>query len=811
MWDAFALVPGSLLGAVQCVRAAFSPHINSRTRRSWLLLAAGLVAWAAADARWYLLREVVTGVPVTTHALYFSYYALTAGGLLSFPSAARVPRIQFGLDVATVVLGGSMMVSYLVIGPMTAVAGRDPAETAVLVPYAVCDLVLLLASAALVMKPLHPATRPAFWLLALGQVLSFSNGLVYAAEAIIGEYGERSLFPKVYLLVQLLFAASAYAYRRLASSSDAVAPVPDSQARVSLLPYAAIAMGLATLVYAAGREGAAALSALTLGAVALTAVVVARQVMAVQEGARLRVEREARSSEERVRVAALREWRDTFDAIQSPLLVLDADDRLTQLNEGAARLAGRAAPACVGLRLAELARAEPWREARLLAEAARRGGGSGSSRVRDPGGERTWDLSARLFRSGEPGEERVILTFEDVTQRLAAEESARRLEDQLRESQKLETLGTLAGGIAHDFNNVLQAIQGCAEQARRSDSAEAARGYLDRLTQATTRASQLVRQILTFARRGDPERRPVLLGSIVQETVKLMRATLPRTIEIRCAASSDATILADPTQIHQVIMNLCTNAQHAMEVRGGVLELELERVEAGLGPPWTNPRLEGGRWVRLRVRDTGRGMGENIQERIFEPFFTTKGAGRGTGLGLSVAHGIVTSHGGFIQVQSEPERGTVFDVYLREAEGASIPPPLLAGAVALEGRRVLYVDDEEIVAATVTELLETQGAQVVTKTDSLAALEAVRAQPQGFDLAIVDQTMPRMSGIELARELRVLRADLPIVVTSGYGAAISSTRLRSLGASSYLPKPFGIPDLLRAVAEALEARRAGGA
>jgi len=394
-----------------------------------------------------------------------------------------------------------------------------------------------------------------------------------------------------------------------------------------------------------------------------------------------------------------------------------------------------------------------------------------------------------------------VVNCRDISERTRAEAEARRLEAELRHAQKLETLGTLAGGIAHDFNNILQAILGCAELARASEPSEQVRVYLDRLLEASHRARSLLQKILAFGRRSETERRPLLMAPIVQEALKLLEATSPKDIEIRSEGQGDVTVLADPTQILQVVMNLATNAHHAMEESGGVLEILLSRHEATAETPGLAP----GRYSRLRIRDTGHGMAAGVRERIFEPFFTTKGVGKGSGLGLSVVHGIVTSHGGTIRVESTPGQGTTVDVYLPEAEE---PETALAGTEVpgtLEGRHILYVDDEPLVAATVRDLLERRGARVSSHGTPRDALAAVRESGGSCDVAVLDHTMPQMSGVDLARALRELRPTLPIVIVSGYGEAINRDRLATLGVFSYLPKPFGTADLLRAIGEALKA------
>jgi PAS domain S-box-containing protein len=415
----------------------------------------------------------------------------------------------------------------------------------------------------------------------------------------------------------------------------------------------------------------------------------------------------------------------------------------------------------------------------------------------------SWRVLETVGRARPGGAFAAVLNSRDVTERRRAEDAARRLEAQLRQAQKLETLGTLAGGIAHDFNNLLQAIQGCSELARGAASREQANVFLDRMLEATARGRQIVRQILAFGRRTEPEWRPILIGPVLHEAARLVKATFPTNVEVRCEVRSDATVLVDATQIHQVIINLCTNAQHAMEVDGGTLTLELERIQVGAAGPLESVGVPPGAYVRLRVSDTGHGMSDAVKQRLFEPFFTTKGVGEGTGLGLAVAHGIVTGHGGVIQVDSSPGQGASFAVLLPEAEdtvGAAATPSLAAD---LRGKRVLCLDDQAVIAETLRELLEARGARVLAVTAAAEAVAAVRAAPHGFDVAIVDHTMPQHTGMAVIEELRTLAPDLPVVLISGYGEAISAARLRALGVAGYLPKPFGTQDLLRVLAEVL--------
>jgi PAS domain S-box-containing protein len=373
-------------------------------------------------------------------------------------------------------------------------------------------------------------------------------------------------------------------------------------------------------------------------------------------------------------------------------------------------------------------------------------------------------------------------------------------EAELRQAQRIQSLGTLAGGIAHDFNNVLTAIIGNADIVARALPADApAQRALRHIAQASARATHLVARILTFSRHQPPQRSPVTLREVVEEALKLLRATLPAMVQIEASCAADTpAVLADPTQIYQVVTNLGTNAAHAMRPRGGRLTVRLEAVslEADDVPAGLRP----GRHARLTVADTGCGMDTATLDRIFEPFFTTKPVGEGTGLGLSVVHGIVKSHEGAITVESHPGAGTTFRIYFPEAgAGAAAGAPPAAADVRGQGERVLHVDDEEAIVYMTGRLLEGAGYRVSGFTDARRALEAFCADPGGFDVVITDLAMPGLPGLDLAREIRRLRADVPVVLTSGYVRPEDATVLLDLPRAELVLKPRLVTDLAPAL------------
>jgi PAS domain S-box-containing protein len=391
----------------------------------------------------------------------------------------------------------------------------------------------------------------------------------------------------------------------------------------------------------------------------------------------------------------------------------------------------------------------------------------------------------------------------DITER-------KRLEAQMRRAQKMEAIGTLAGGIAHDFNNLLSAMLGYAEMATDDLPSDGrAAEHLREVFAAGKRAKDLIRQILTFSRQAEQERKPVQLHLVVKEVLKLIRASLPTTIEIRQAVQPSGLVLADAIQMHQVLMNLCTNAEHAMRPRGGVLEVRLEPVEVGSTLSARHPSLKLGPHVRLTVRDTGSGMEPAVLERIFDPFFTTKGPGEGTGMGLAMVHGIVADHGGAIAVESAPGRGTRFQIYLPRADAVEVgeAPEIEPGRGAQE--RILVVDDEPSLAYLWSEMLERSGYRVVAFTSSLEALEAFQKAPASFDVAVLDQTMPSLTGDRLARELLRLRPDLPILLCSGVSQTTGEAQDAPPGIRGFLLKPLARRDLVGAVQRLLHGQRAG--
>ena len=379
------------------------------------------------------------------------------------------------------------------------------------------------------------------------------------------------------------------------------------------------------------------------------------------------------------------------------------------------------------------------------------------------------------------------------------------LEQQFLEAQKMEAIGTLAGGIAHDFNNILGIILANAQILEFSGAINReSKETLDQIITASKRARELVRQILAFSRRGKQEKIIMNLKPVVKETIGLLRASLPATIRLEPHIAADTGMLfADPTQMQQVLMNLCTNAAHAMEKEGGVLKIALTNTSIGENDTPLEPGTAPGEYVKLSISDTGHGMQPWILKRIFEPYFTTKETGKGTGLGLSVAHGIVKSHGGAIKVSSIVRKGSVFEIYLPRIKGEASETdefdlPLLTGT-----GRILFVDDEPSLTLMGKKILGRLGYQVQTANSPVEALEMFHSKPGKWDLVITDLTMPELTGVDLAKALLEMRPDLPIILCTGFSDQVNEKTLRSIGVRGLLLKPLTIHELAHAVRMAI--------
>ncbi len=410
------------------------------------------------------------------------------------------------------------------------------------------------------------------------------------------------------------------------------------------------------------------------------------------------------------------------------------------------------------------------------------------------------DLSGEAYR--------ILGSIKDITVQKKEEEERHRLEQQIQHSQRLESLGVLAGGIAHDFNNLLAVIIGLTDMAlkelpKKSPLYE----DLSEVLQAANRAKDLVKQILAFSRQAGEENSPLYLHVIAREVIKMLRATIPPNIEIIDNVDvHSGAIMGNPAQIHQVIINYCTNAIQAMPT-GGKLEIEVKDVTLGDDASRIHPRLSPGSYVRLVVRDTGHGMEPHILERIFDPFFTTKKPGEGTGMGLAVVHGIVTAHGGAIVVESKPGLGSTFYTYFPRIDNPIIVEQITDEESYHGSEKILFVDDEESVCKLGKRVLSQMGYQVEVYQNPLSALAAFTQSPEKFDLVVTDHAMPKMSGEVLARWIKELRPDIPVIIFTGFSADWTQEELLKSGIEDVVMKPIVARDLAKRIRKVLDKRK----
>jgi PAS domain S-box-containing protein len=509
---------------------------------------------------------------------------------------------------------------------------------------------------------------------------------------------------------------------------------------------------------------------------------------------------------------ALRESEEKFRNIAETsrdiIFQLAPDGRFTYVSPSAEQIFGYSQESIVGSRILSYAAPVDLERATAAFESAISGNRIELfefQAVRSNGGLVPLEVSAApIARSGE------IIGIQgiarDVSERKAAEFRQQELEDQIRQAQKMEAIGTLAGGIAHDFNNILASIIGYTELS--IDDLDPETGlykYLAEVLKGGYRARDLVRQILTFSRKTEEDKKPVQVKLMVKESIKLLRSSLPSNIRIEDNVASDALVLCHPTHIHQILMNLSTNAAHAMEPDGGVLRIDLEDVHLDSEAAAEYHQIQAGQYLLLAVSDTGVGMSDTIIPQIFDPYFTTREKGSGTGLGLSVVHGMVTALGGQITVESRPGKGSTFRLLLPSLP-AAVPSSDAAIQASAPGgtERILAVDDEPPLVEMLQQMLSQLGYRVTTRTGSLDALALFRENPDAFDLVITDMMMPELTGTALARSIRSIRPDMPVVLLTGYSEQIDEKTAASEGIRAYALKPVIKHKLARLLREVLD-------
>ncbi len=524
---------------------------------------------------------------------------------------------------------------------------------------------------------------------------------------------------------------------------------------------------------------------------------------------RLRLEITDRRQAQRALQASEEKYRNLIESTPDLRYRTDQNGNIVFVSQSVHRLAGYTVEEALGSNIAETLYVDPNDRDAFLALLQEKGSVENfEAKFKRKDGSTWWASTNGRFYTDADGN---ILGVEGVTRDVSelklAQEKKEKLEERLKQSQKMESIGTLAGGIAHDFNNILAVIFGSAQIAKMHlDDPEKVSRHIEQINQGARKAAELVQQILTFSRKSQQEKLPLKLAPVIKEVLKMLRSSIPTTIEIRETIVSEATVIADPTKIHQVIMNLCTNADHAMRNDGGVLTVALEDVE--IADPDEIPSLTmiPGKYVRLTVTDTGHGMDEKVLAKIFEPYFTTKKQDEGTGLGLSVVLGIVQEHKGYTTVESRLDEGTQFVVYLPVTDKIGEPAsPREEENITLEGdETILVVDDEAEILSVTKVFLEQYGYRIVSFQDGTKALQAFEQDPDAVDLVITDMTMPKITGDQLATRMMAIRPDLPVILCTGYSHKLSKADALRLGIRRYLQKPVVLKDLVITVRKNLD-------
>ena len=495
-------------------------------------------------------------------------------------------------------------------------------------------------------------------------------------------------------------------------------------------------------------------------------------------------------------------YRSLFDHALVGLFRSTPDGRLIYANLALARMFGYSSPAKMLSTITDLGQqvhSHPARRLDLLKMIDQGAVEDLEFECRHKNGSVVWgSVNGSAIRDNDGN----VLYYEGAIQNITRRKS---LESMLHQAQKMEAIGTLAGGIAHDFNNILGAIIGYAEMAlREPPGSNRVSRYLGQIHKAGLRSRDLVQQILTFSRQSDSSPQPLRLSGILREVMGLLRASLPSTIEIIQDIQSDPdTVLADPTHIHQIVMNLCTNAAQAMDSGKGVLHISLLPIEIKPDDALLHQGLSAGMHIRLTVTDSGRGIASDIIKRIFDPFFTTK-RGEGTGMGLAVVHGIIKKYGGAITVQSRAGQGTTFSVYFPLIEEPSDWAPNDPDTLTGGAENILLVDDDPVLVELGQDMLTELGYRVTGRTSSLEALALFRDRPDRFDLVISDMTMPHMTGLELLQEIKRNHPAIPVILCTGFSEAITPKQLSDIGITEFVMKPMVLKQLASSVRNAID-------
>jgi PAS domain S-box-containing protein len=501
---------------------------------------------------------------------------------------------------------------------------------------------------------------------------------------------------------------------------------------------------------------------------------------------------------ERGLIRSERRLRKLFEESNDAIFIHDLEGKIYDLNQAAFNMTGYPKASLLEMIVADLHPDADQQDAYQALEEIRRNGHARfqSKFMRADKSIITVDISSSVIDE-EGGLVQGLVR--DITKQ-------RQMENQLRQAQRIEAIGTLAGGIAHDFNNILSPIILHTDMVLEDIPVSSPiRFNLEEIRSASIRARDLTKQILTFSSQTEQEKTPVTIRPIIKETLKLLRYSFPSTIDIRqTVEDADGAVLADQTQIQRILMNLCTNAAYAMREKGGVLEVGLASVYLSSADTIQHTNLEPGHYMKLIVRDTGPGIESGVIDRIFEPYYTTKEKGEGTGMGLAVVHGIVKNYDGAITVDSEPGKGTVFQLFLPKNKEQISFEPKEAFQLPVGTERILLIDDEQIILEVMQQMLERLGYSVYARSDSTEALEAFRENSDGFDLVITDYTMPEITGADLAKAIMGIRSDVPVILCTGFSEQIDEEKSKSIGIQAFVMKPIIMEEMAKTIRKVLD-------
>ena len=800
----------SLGMTILAFRASRQHLLSSQKRRAWTLIAIAFLMYFIGNVMWgYYELVLSTDLSVTLADVpYLCYYPICLAGLLTFPmTQSGRSRLTFLLDAGTVMLGAGLVIWYLILRPVAQAEHPSSLEAVVTLAYPVGNIVLLFGVVAVLLRRPPQIVGRALRILTLAIFFDAIADFGYAYQTLDNNYFGGQWPDYFYMLGFVLMAFSAQSQIRLAQAKKTESnDLVPGKSSFSWLPYAAVAVAYSLLLYVAYKfqrdHGTEPIVWLTIGAFLITALVVARQIVALRENSQLLADRSARESEARF-VALVQHASDV-------ITIMKPDGELLYMTPSGERVFGYRNSDLVGKRLRGLI--DPADRERALANFA--------AVCEEPGKTQSFEFRLRHNNESwldveavatnllhEPNVTGIVVNSRDITERKKAEAALHASEEKLRQSQKMEAVGQLAGGVAHDFNNLLAVIIGYADMLHRRLSAagdERMIRHVEEIKKAGDRARSLTRQLLAFSRKQVLQPKLLDLNAVVNDMDKMLRRLIGENIDMHTKLDAEiGQVKADPGQVEQVLMNLVVNARDAMP-DGGCLTIETANVE--INPTFINGQraVEPGPYVMIAVSDTGQGMSAEVQAHIFEPFFTTKEKGKGTGLGLSTVYGIARQSGGSVSVYSEPGHGTAFKIFLPRVAGERpVAETKIEKAAPPGTETVLLVEDEESVRQMAQEILQLSGYSVL---DACNGSEAVKVSEQHkglIDIMVTDVVMPLLGGRELAEKLALTRPEMRVLYMSGYTDDAIVRHGVLDGRASFLEKPFTPDAFTRKIREVL--------